>query len=80
MFRAVDKHGRLIAFMLSDRRNANAADRFLRKATKAMSTYPPFSITTDKLASYPRAILRLQNEGLLPQDVVHRTSKYQQHL
>jgi IS6 family transposase len=25
LFRAVDKHGRLIAFMLSDRRNTNAA-------------------------------------------------------
>ena len=76
LFRAVDKHGRLIAFMLSDRRNANAAYRFLRKAIKVMSTYPPSSITTDKLASYPRAILRLHNEGLLPNDVVHRTSKY----
>jgi IS6 family transposase len=76
LFRAVDKHGRLIAFMLSDRRNTNAAYRFLRKAIKAMSTYPPSSITTDKLASYPRAIRRLQNEGLLSKDVVHRTSKY----
>jgi transposase-like protein len=76
LFRAVDKHGRLIAFMLSDRRNTNAAYRFLRKAIKAMSTYPPSSITTDKLASYPKAILRLQNEGLLPNDVEHRTSKY----
>ncbi|MBJ6128356.1 DDE-type integrase/transposase/recombinase [Microvirga splendida] len=41
-----------------------------------MSDYPPSSIRTDKLASYPKAILRLQNEGLLPNDVVHRTSKY----
>ena len=32
LFRAVDKHGRLIAFMLSGRRNTNAAYRFLRKA------------------------------------------------
>jgi IS6 family transposase len=76
LFRAVDKHGRLIASMLPDRRNTNAAYRFLRKAIKAMSDYPPSSITTDKLASYPKAILRLQNEGLLPNDVVHRTSKY----
>ena len=76
LFRAVDKHGQLIDFMLSDRRNTRAAYRFLRKAIKAMSHYPPSSITTDKLASYPRAILRLQNEGLLSKDVVHRTSKY----
>jgi transposase-like protein len=76
LFRAVDKHGQLIAFMLSERRNTNAAYRFLRKAIKAMSHYPPSSITTDKLTSYPKAILRLQKEGLLSKDVVHRTSKY----
>src|SRR3954467_10143749 len=76
LFRAVDKHGRLIAFMLSDRRNTNAAYRFLRKALRAVSDYPPSSITTDKLASYPKAIRGLQNEGLLPKDVAHRTSKY----
>ncbi|WP_460666798.1 IS6 family transposase, partial [Kribbella swartbergensis] len=76
LFRAVDKHGRLIASMLSGRRDTGAAYRFLRKALKAMSDYPPSSITTDKLASYPKAILRLQKEGLLPNDVVHRTSKH----
>src|SRR5215210_2679427 len=62
--------------MLSYRRNTNATYRFLRKAIKAMSHYPPSSITTDKLASYPKAIRRLQNEGLLRSDVAHRTSKY----
>ena len=41
-----------------------------------MSHYPPSSITTNKLASYPKAILRLQNEGLLSKDVEHRASKY----
>jgi transposase-like protein len=62
--------------MLSDRRNTRAAYRFLRKAVKTMSEGPPSSITTDKLASYPRAIQRLKSEGLLPKDVEHRTSKY----
>ena len=76
LFRAVDKHGQLIASMLSDRRNTQAAYRFLRKAVKTMSDCPPKSITTDKLASYPKAIRRLQNEGLLPKEVMHRTSKY----
>ena len=76
LFRAVDKHGRLIASMLSSRRDTGAAYRFLRKALRVLSDHPPSSITTDKLASYPKAILRLQNEGLLPQDVEHRTSKY----
>jgi transposase-like protein len=62
--------------MLSGRRDTGAAYRFLRKALRAVSDSPPSSITTDKLASYPKAILRLQNEGLLPNDVVHCTSKY----
>jgi transposase-like protein len=76
LFRAVDKHGQLIDFMLSERRNTRAAYRFLRKALKMMSDYPPRSITTDRLASYPKAMRRLQNEGLLSKDVEHRTSKY----
>jgi transposase-like protein len=41
-----------------------------------MSHYPPSSITTDKLASYPKAIRRLQGEELLSRDVERRTSKY----
>jgi transposase-like protein len=76
LFRAVDKHGQLIDFMLSDRRNSRAAYRFLRKALKTVSDHPPSSITTDKLASYPKAIQRLQEEGVLSKDVKHRTSKY----
>src|SRR5215207_10039503 len=62
--------------MLADRRNTRAAYHFLRKAMKTMGEYPPSSITTDKLASYPRAIQRLQREGHLRHEVEHRTSKY----
>jgi len=73
---AVDKHSQLIDFMLADRRSTRAAYRFLCKALKAMNDCPPSSITTDKLASYPKAIRRLQKEDLLSKDVEHRTSKY----
>jgi transposase, IS6 family len=76
LFRAVDKHGQLIDFMLADRRNTRAAYCFLRKALKTMSDYPPSSITTAKLASYPKAIRRLRREGHLAHSVEHRTSKY----
>jgi IS6 family transposase len=41
LFRAVDKFGQLIASMLAERRDAGAAYRFLRKALKTMSDYPP---------------------------------------
>jgi transposase, IS6 family len=64
-----------IDFMLSDRRKTRAAYRFQRKALKTMGDYPPSSITTDKLASYPKAI-RLGRDGHLWHHVEHRTSKY----
>jgi transposase, IS6 family len=76
LFRAVDKSGRLIDFMLSDRRNTRAAHRFLSKALKTMRDWPPISITTDKLGSYPDAIRRLQRDGQLSRNTRHRTSKY----
>jgi IS6 family transposase len=64
LFRAVDRHGQLIDFMLPDRWDTRVAYRFLRKALKMMSP------------SYPKAIRRLQKEGLLSKGVEHRTSRY----
>jgi transposase, IS6 family len=76
LFRTVDKHRQLTNFMLTDRRNTRASYRFLRKAVRMMGDYPPSSITTDGSASHPKAIRRLQNKGLLSEDVEHRTAKY----
>ncbi len=75
LFRAVDKHGVLIDFMLLDRRNTRAAHRFLSKAATTMRNWPPSSITTDKCPSYPGAIERLKREGQISEDTRHRTSK-----
>ena len=47
----------------ADRRNTCAAHRFLGKALKTMRNWPPHSITTDKLGSYPKAIRRLRRKG-----------------
>jgi transposase, IS6 family len=76
LFRAVDKHGRLLDFMLMDRRNSCAAHRFLGKALTTMCHWPPSSITTDQLGSYAKAISWLQREGELSSDTKHRTCKY----
>ncbi len=73
---AVDKHGRLIDFMLMDRRNTRAAHHFLGKALTTMRDWSPSSITTDQLGSYPKAISRLQREGKLSSNTKHRTCKY----
>jgi transposase, IS6 family len=70
LFRAVDKHGVLIDFMLSDRRNTLAAHRFLAKALTVMRNWPSSSITTDKLRSYPEAIERLKRKELLPVEIM----------
>jgi transposase, IS6 family len=75
LFRAVDKHSQLIDFMMSDRRDTGAAYRFLRKALRTMSGYPPLSITTDKLASY-QDDLAPAGGSLLSKNVEQRTSKY----
>jgi transposase-like protein len=50
LFRVIDKQGRLIVFILSDRRNACAAHRFLGKALTTMRHWPPSSNTTTNLA------------------------------
>ena len=76
LFRAVDKQGMLIDFMLLERRNTRAAYRFLSKALTTMRDWPASSITTDKLRSYPEAIERLKREGKLSRTARHRTSKY----
>ena len=43
---------------------------------KIMRNWPPVSITTDKLGSYPKALRRLKRKGELKDTVRHRTSKY----
>jgi len=41
-----------------------------------MRHWPPSSITTDQLSSYPKAISRLQREGRLSDSTKHRTNRY----
>jgi IS6 family transposase len=76
LYRAIDKHGRLIDFMLSDRRNAKAAKRFLSKALSTRKDWPPLKINTDKNDAYPPAIRELKQQSKLAPDVEHRQAKY----
>jgi transposase-like protein len=54
LFRAVDKHGRLIDFHVVGSANTRAAHRFPGKALTTMRHWPPSSITTDQLGSTRR--------------------------
>jgi transposase-like protein len=76
LYRAVDKKGNTIEFMLSAKRDVLAAKRFFRKMMRADHRRLPFSISVDKNAAYPEAFASSQNEKVLPKDCILRRVKY----
>jgi transposase-like protein len=65
LYRAVASRGQTIDFLLSTKRNAEAAKRFLRKALRQPHTVNPRTITVDKNPAYPCAIEQLKGNGEL---------------
>ena len=65
LYRAVDRLGQTIDFLLSARRDAAAAKRFFRKALAQPHTVNPRTITVDKNLAYPRAAADLKRAGNL---------------
>ena len=76
LYRAVDSIGCTIAFMLSAKRDVSAAKRFFRKLMRADHRRLPFTIGTDKHASYPEAFATSVAEKVLPSDCKLRRVKY----
>jgi len=76
LYRAVDKEGQTIEFMLSAKRDVSAAKRFLKKMMRADHRRLPFSIRVDKNAAYPEAFSASQEERIIPQDCQLRRVKY----
>ena len=76
LYRAVDSAGNTLDFMLSAKRDAKAAKRFLRKVLNASHTIEPRVITVDKNAAYPPAIEALKADEALPETTETRQSKY----
>lgn len=74
MYRAVDKQGCTIDFLLSGRRDVAAAKRFFRNAIKNNGT--PRVVTLDAYAASHRAIAELKSIGTVPRRVRIRSSKY----
>ena len=74
LYRAVDKYGRTVDFLLSERRDVAAAKRFFRQAMKNNGT--PRVITLDAYAASHRAVRELKSEGSMPRRVQIRSSKY----
>jgi transposase-like protein len=76
LYRAVDKDGATIEFMLSAKRDVSAAKRFFKKMMRADHRRLPFTIGTDKHASYPEAFATSVQEKVLPFDCKLRRVKY----
>jgi IS6 family transposase len=76
LYRAVDKSGQTIEFMLSSKRDVSAAKRFFKKMMRAEQRRLPFSISVDKNAAYPEAFSTSQAERIVPKDCKLRRVKY----
>jgi len=76
LYRAVDKEGNTIEFMLSAKRYVPAAKRFFKKMMRAEHRRLPFSISVDKNAAYPEAFTTSQAERIVPKDCRLRRVKY----
>jgi transposase, IS6 family len=76
LYRAVDKTGQTIDFLLSAKRDASAAKRFFRKALAQPHTVNPRTITVDKNACYPKAITGMKRDEQLWRCAKLRQVKY----
>jgi transposase, IS6 family len=78
LYLAIDKHGVPMDFLLTAKRDLDAAKRFFRKALKDQPLLAPGKIGTDGTSVYPKAISAGAKEGLTSPDVQHRVSKHLQ--
>lgn len=76
LYRAVDKQGNSVDFMLSDTQDQEAAERFFKKSLKKPANSQPEKITTDQHLAYPAAITAMKSDKVLPDTVEHRKKKY----
>ena len=76
LYRAVDSQGNTLDFLLTAKRDAEAAKRFFIKALKASHTQDPRVINVDKNPAHPPAIEKLKKSGILPEDSSLRQVKY----
>ena len=76
LYRAVDSDGNTLDFLLTAKRDAQAAKRFFRKALNAVHTQEPRVINVDKNAAYPKAIDELKQKKVLSKSVELRQNKY----
>jgi len=80
LYRAVDSQGNTLDFLLTAKRDAEAAKRFFRKTLQATHTQEPRVINVDKNAACPKAIDEMRASVELSESVELRQNKYLNNL
>lgn len=75
LFRAVNRAGQTVDFLLREKRDVKAAKAFFSKAIKYRGK-PPTTITLDGYAAAHHAVREMKADGQLPEDTEVRSSKY----
>jgi transposase, IS6 family len=78
LYRALDKHGTPIDFLLTAKRDLEAAKRFFRKMLQNQPLLAPDRIGTDGANTYPPTIVAARTDGLLPRTPLHYVTKHLQ--
>src|SRR5262249_4872871 len=76
LYRAVDSKGNTIDFLLTAKRDKEAAKRFFRKAMENSHHSIPRVINVDNNPAYPPAVEELKSETTLPEICNLRQCKY----
>ena len=76
LYRAIDKSGQTLDWMLSRYRNKKSAKRFFKKTLGNKHVVCPRVINTDKGPTFPPTLHELQAEGIMPSDTTLRPIKY----
>ena len=78
LYRAVEKHGNPVDFLLTANRDLDAAKRFFRKMLADQPLLAPDRIGTDGASTYPPAIVAAKSDSLLPHAPLHYVTKHLQ--
>lgn len=76
LYRAIDKHGETLDWMLSRHRNKKSAKRFFKKCLGNFHVTDPRVINVDKSPTFPPAIDELQSANEFPKKTKLRRIKY----